>query len=156
MAHDVDVVVGVPDDATTGDLLGLTLHNDIGLRCVAAMEDDTTPVAVTGSSDGAVQLWDLDTAEARGPKLTGHKGKVNGVAFVDIDGQAAIISVGDDRTLRRWTMSGAPLGEPVTGHRGAVNAVATITIEGVPLAVTAGKVRSLTWGAVWVLTAARR
>jgi WD40 repeat protein len=53
---------------------------------------------VTGSNDGMVRLWDIEAGESR--VLEGHRGHVTAVEFA-LGGQA-LISAGQDGTVRRW------------------------------------------------------
>ncbi len=63
--------------------------------------------------------------------LKGHGDTVNSVALGEIDGQAVIVSGGDDRTVRLWDAKGlTPIGIPLTGHERGVNSVALGVIEG--------------------------
>jgi WD40 repeat protein len=57
--------------------------------------------AVSGSSDGTLRLWDLETGEGLSP-LEGHTGGVTAVAVL-ADGRRAL-SGSRDNTLRLWDL----------------------------------------------------
>ena len=76
---------------------------------------------VSGSYDGTVAVWDLQTG-ARLHELTGHQGGVNSVALSG-DGRH-IVSGSYDGTVAVWDLqTGARLHE-LTGHQGGVSSVA--------------------------------
>ena len=85
----------------------------------------TRPIAVSGSDDATVRVWDLDSRELLYEPLKGHKGKVNAVAVGKLGGRPIAVSGGNDRTVRVWDLeAGRSLGAPLEGHRGNVLAVA--------------------------------
>jgi hypothetical protein len=72
-------------------------------------------------------------------RLVASFGTVRAVAVCTVDGRPALVSGGDDGTVRRWdATTGAPIGEPLTGHTGQVNAVATYTVDGRPALASGG------------------
>lgn len=81
----------------------------------------------TGSDDGAIRLWDLNTVDptSRSFLLDGHKGAVHGLAFSP-DGRW-LVSGAADGSVRLWrlTAEGAKAG-PIFGggQYGAIHAVA--------------------------------
>jgi WD40 repeat protein/transcriptional regulator with XRE-family HTH domain len=77
-------------------------------------------MALSGSDDGLLILWDVETGEAI-HRFKGHTGAVNSVALSP-DGRSAL-SGSDDATLILWDVA---TGEPIRrfeGHTGAVNCV---------------------------------
>jgi hypothetical protein len=69
-----------------------------------------------------------------GDPLTGQDGAVLGVAVGELEGRPVIVSTGEDRTVRMWSLrGGAPIGEPI--WIGSV--VATVAAEGSTAAVGA-------------------
>jgi WD40 repeat protein len=96
-------------------------------------------VAVSGSHDGTVRVWDLATGRPRGEPLTGHTGGVRAVAVGSVEGRAVAVSGSHDGTVRVWDLAtGRPRGEPLTGHNGGVRAVAVGSVEGRAVAVSGG------------------
>ncbi len=85
--------------------------------------------ALSGSGDGTLILWNVETGEVI-RRFEGHTGGVNSVAFSP-DGQTAL-SGSDDATLILWDISTAlntsvAKGEEIRrfkGHTGGVNAIA--------------------------------
>ena len=59
---------------------------------MAAAELDGRPVAVSGSDDGTVRVWDLATGTPVGDPFTGHTGGVTAVAVAELDGRPVAIS----------------------------------------------------------------
>jgi WD40 repeat protein len=90
---------------------------------VEAMDVSSDGVlAVTGSTDGTLRLWDLRTWRAIGV-LEGHAGTVYAVAFLP-DGRR-IVSGSEDRALRLWD---AHTGECLAVLRGHYEAVRGVTV----------------------------
>jgi WD40 repeat protein len=105
-----------------------------------AVLPDGRPIAITGSWDHTVRIWDLTTATPLGDPLTGHTRSVGAVATTVLpDGRpiAATSSSGDDM-VRIWDLTtGTPIGDPLTGHTRLMVAVATTVLpDGRPIAIT--------------------
>jgi WD40 repeat protein len=104
---------------------------------VAVAELNGRPVAVSGSDDHRVQVWDLATGTPVGNPLTGHTSPVWKVAVAELNGRPVVVSGSADRTVRIWDLaSGTPVGNPLTGHTSTVNAVAVAELNGRPVAVS--------------------
>ncbi len=107
------------------------------VNAVAVGRLDGRPIAVTGSDDYTVRVWDLATGQPVGEPLTGHTDRVNAVAVGQLDGRPIAVTGSDDYTVRVWDLTtGQPVGEPLTGHTDRVNAVAVGQLDGRPIAVT--------------------
>ncbi|MFN8096878.1 MAG: hypothetical protein U0Q21_01105 [Dermatophilaceae bacterium] len=131
------------------------------MTAVATTTIGETPLAVTGSVDGQVLVWDLDTGERR-HTLTGHTDWVRAVATTTI-GETPVAVTGKFMTMGRswsgtWTPANAGSLDRLTRvHTGGVtpgavrhrrtpahldrphrrgDAVATTTIGETPVAVT--------------------
>ncbi len=88
-------------DAQTRRVETLAGHDD---RVTAlAFSADETWLASAGYDD-VLHLWNLGDGSSR--VLTGHRGDVKGVVFL-ADG--SLVSVGADRTIRRWSSDGSEL-----------------------------------------------
>ncbi|MBN1137697.1 MAG: hypothetical protein JXM73_14010 [Anaerolineae bacterium] len=73
--------------------------------------------ALSGSADGSLILWDLETGDAI-RRLTGHSDVVHSVAFLP-DGERAISASGDG-SLIVWDLASGEIVQRLTGHTGAV------------------------------------
>ncbi|MBN1123118.1 MAG: protein kinase [Anaerolineae bacterium] len=78
-------------------------------------------LAVSGSSDGALFLWNLNTGEIV-RQFEGHDGRVSGVVF-SANGQR-VLSSSNDGTLALWDVDTGAQIRRFEGHSAAVNAVA--------------------------------
>jgi WD40 repeat protein len=85
--------------AATAQLARFDGHHDDAVTCLAASPDGR--LAVSGSADHTVRVWDVATGEERW-KLDGHTGPVTGVAFSP-DGRR-VASCAADRTWRVWEL----------------------------------------------------
>jgi type VI secretion system protein ImpC len=79
---------------------------------------------ISGSDDGTLRLWDLDSG-ALVRELEGHSGWVNSIALTP-DGRRAI-SAAEDADLRVWNIETGALILALKGHGGPVNGVAVTT-----------------------------
>jgi len=80
---------------------------------VATSDINGVPVAISGSSDQTLRVWDLHSQTPIG-SLAGHSGPVAAVAATVVDGRPVAISAGDDHTLRLWDMIDLrPIGVPL-------------------------------------------
>ncbi|MGW4640928.1 caspase family protein [Sphaerisporangium sp. NPDC004334] len=114
-----------------------TLDCHDAVNAVACTVLDGRAVAVTGSDDATVRVWDLATGRPVGEPLSGHIRAVNAVACTVLDGRAVAVTGSDDATVRVWDLAtGRPVGEPLSGHIRAVNAVACTVLDGRPVTIT--------------------
>jgi WD40 repeat protein len=99
---------------------------------------DGRVVAVTGSADRTVRVWDLLTGTPTGQPLTGHTRSVLAVACATLpDGRVIAVTGSADRTVRVWDLQEMqPLGEALP----AIDSVLALTITDVggPCVVVAG------------------
>jgi WD40 repeat protein len=91
---------------------------------VAVTADGT--LAVSGSDDGTVRVWNLATGRVQA-KLPGHDRRVLAVA-VTADGTLAV-SGSDDGTVRVWNLASGRVQAKLTGHKLGVWSVA-VTPDG--------------------------
>ena len=95
------------------------------MNAVAVGQLDGRPVALSGSYDATVRVWDLATGTPIGDPFTGHRGPVNAVAVGQLDGRPVALSGSSDATVRVWDLAtGEPIGDPFISRGGPVRAVA--------------------------------
>ncbi|WP_073786304.1 WD40 repeat domain-containing protein [Streptomyces sp. CB01580] len=165
-------------DTTTRLRSTLTGHEH-GIWSLATAVVDGRPVAVTGSHDETVRIWDLSDGRPVGGPLVGHKGLIcNGevwsVATALVSGRPVAISGGGSHLIQMWDLAtgqhvgepslvgsgdgtvriwdpvtGRPIGEPSEGHKGMVWGAATTLLDGRPVAVTGSNDKTVR---VWDLT----
>jgi WD40 repeat protein len=104
-------------------LPGITVlsgHTD-AVKSVAFSPDGKT--LASGSLDGTVRLWDVNTYQQIGGPLASHIGYVFSVAFSP-DGKT-LAAGGADGRVRLWDVgTHRQIGGPLAGHTGAVSSVA--------------------------------
>jgi WD40 repeat protein len=132
-----------------GEMIGR--HQSPAAAVTVLLRADGTPIAVTGSHDATVRVWDLNTGHPIGDPLTGHTNAVNAVAvLLRPDGTPIAVTGSWDQTVRVWDLNtGQPIGDRHTGHTHAVTSVAVLVPpDRTPIAVTG----SLDWTVrVWDL-----
>jgi WD40 repeat protein len=127
-------VIWSPWRAPRAEILG---QHDSSVVAVATTTLDRRQVAVTGSWDGTVRVWDLTTGTAVGDPLIGHTGAVIAVATTVLDGHPVAVTGSADTTVRVWDLTtGSAIGNPLTGHNAEVLTVAIAMLDGHPVAVT--------------------
>jgi WD40 repeat protein len=90
-------------------------HDDT-VNAVAVAELDGRPVAISGSDDWTIGVWDVATGVPIGRRIA-HDGPVNAVAVAELDGRPVAISGSDDWTIRVWDVAtGAPIGDSLIAH----------------------------------------
>ncbi|MDH6493507.1 caspase family protein [Streptomyces sp. SAI-127] len=141
---------GVSHPALRDTIFG---HTD-GVNAVNCTDLNGIPIAVTGSNDGTVRVWDLTAGRQIGEPLTSHTDEVYALACTALDGTPVAVTGSDDGTVRMWDLAaGRQIGEPLTGHTDAVWAVACTVLDGTPVAVTGSHDRTVR---VWDLDAGRQ
>ncbi|MEV4334753.1 hypothetical protein AB0K02_30240, partial [Streptomyces sp. NPDC049597] len=106
------------------------------VRAVATAMVDGRTLALGGSADATVRIWDLNTREQIG-ELAGHTRSIGAVATATVNGCPVAVTGSADATVRIWDLAtGQQSGAPLTGHTDPVQAVATATVNGCPVAVT--------------------
>ncbi|MFC9627690.1 WD40 repeat domain-containing protein [Streptomyces sp. NPDC056930] len=119
----------------------LTGHEH-GIWSLATAVVDGRPVAVTGSHDETVRIWDLSDGRPVGGPLAGHNGLIcNGevwsLATAMVDGRSAAISGGGSNLIQMWDLAtGRHVGEPLDQSIGRTCAVATTVLDRRPVVVT--------------------
>jgi len=111
----------------------ITGRHDGPVRAVTVGVRNGQPVIISGSDDGTVRVWDLESgALTLGP--LSHDGPVRAVAVGVRHGRPVIISGGG--TVQVWDLeSGAPVLSPLS-HEGPVSAVAVGVRHGRPVIIS--------------------
>ncbi|MGQ4384932.1 caspase family protein [Streptomyces sp. SAS_270] len=108
-----------------------------GVYCVAVGSLDERPIAVTGSNDATVRVWDLTAQRQLGDSLRMGVA-VSAVAIGDLGDYTVALVGGVDGTVRIWDLSaGQEYGRALTGHTNSVKAITTGDLGGRPVALTA-------------------
>ncbi|KJA27642.1 hypothetical protein HYPSUDRAFT_197834 [Hypholoma sublateritium FD-334 SS-4] len=107
---------------TNSCLFVLHGHTEPVSSVATALSPDGKRIA-SGSYDGTVQIWDLETGEQVGKPLRGHTDQITSVAFSS-DGRR-VVSGSDDKTLRIWDLeTGKQVGRPWQGHTSYITSIA--------------------------------
>ncbi|MEV4026505.1 CHAT domain-containing protein [Actinosynnema sp. NPDC050801] len=109
-------------------------------------------LAVTGSHDSTVRLWDLDRREQVGAPLTGHEAVVRAIAFGVVDGRLVAVSGSEDTTVRVWDVARHEQVGVLLGHDDHVEAVTAGELDGTPIAISGSRDDTMQ---VWDLRAHR-
>ncbi|MBB4927318.1 hypothetical protein [Kitasatospora kifunensis] len=72
---------------------------------VATVELDGRPVAVIGSTDGVLRVWDLATGTPLGEPLTVAEDWLTAVAAGMLDGRPVVVAGGEDGRVRTWDLA---------------------------------------------------
>ncbi|MBS2965832.1 alpha/beta hydrolase fold domain-containing protein [Actinocrinis puniceicyclus] len=120
------------------DFLDRTLYKpSVPPEQVTCTDLDGTSIAVSGTSDRMVRMWDLRTRQQIGKPLTGHTGGVSAVACTILGDIPTAVSSSWDGTLRKWDLRARQqIGQPIAGHTGPVEAVACTVVDSTSVAVS--------------------
>ncbi|MGW3240340.1 trypsin-like peptidase domain-containing protein [Streptomyces olivaceus] len=111
-----------------------TYHFD-AVWTVACTVLNGVPVAVIGSDNGSLQMWDLRARAPIGKPLT--ESGVSAVACTVVDGTPVAVTGSRFSTLRVWDLQETvPVGKLLSED--PVSAVACTVVDGTPVAVTGG------------------
>jgi WD40 repeat protein len=75
-----------------------------------------------GDGYGQVRFWDSRTFADRPPRLSGHRGEINGIAF-DVR-HNRILTSSRNAEVRLWTLEDGALIAPLGGHQGVIRTLA--------------------------------
>ncbi|MGW8632503.1 caspase family protein [Streptomyces sp. NPDC055793] len=123
--------------ATDSQTTQASVERPGSVNAVACGEVGGRPVAVSGSTDGLVRVWDMRTGELCSV-LTGHQGAINAVACTTVNGASVALSGGDDYTVRMWDLSTGQSLAVLSAQGGAVNGLACTVVNRMPVAVVGG------------------
>lgn len=118
------------DDFIMREPLVLNGHSGSPVRSIAFDRNDASRLA-SGSSDGAVVLWDV-VAESGLYRLLGHKGGITDMSFVKIDAAFLdmLITSSLDGLVKVWDLKGQCCIQTIPIHRGEVWCAALQHISG--------------------------
>jgi hypothetical protein len=125
----------MPFGAQIGD--PLTGHTG-AVVCIAYGVLDSGPIAITGSHDHTLRVWDLTTQRQIGDPLTGHTGAVMSVTYGELDDRPIAISVSADRSVRVWDVARRQQIGPALTRNNTVMSVTCTRLDGRPVAVIGG------------------
>lgn len=108
-----------PPTAAPSERTLQTLHGHTS-RVTAVSIDLEGRLALSGSWDQTVKLWDVETGACL-RTFEGHKGSIYAVCWSE-DG-ARVLSGSDDKTLKLWEVESGKCLQTFTGHAGSVSAV---------------------------------
>lgn len=119
-------------DVSTGENLRPPLIGHLGIvRGTAMPELFGRHLAVTGSDDRSVRIWDLDGDGEAGSWQTDHLRSMGGFVTALVDGRSVIISGDRDEKVRiRSLDDGAQIGVQLPGHVGSVRLMTVGMVEG--------------------------
>ncbi|MBB6036212.1 WD40 repeat domain-containing protein [Phytomonospora endophytica] len=80
-------------------------EDESGITCMDTGVLAGRPVAVVGTADGRIQLWDLTTPRPIGEPARGHEEDVNAVRVTVLDGRTVAITAGRDDHMRVWDLA---------------------------------------------------
>jgi WD40 repeat protein len=106
------------------------------VNAIAVAQLPHGPVAVSGSDDGTVRVWDLETGALVGRPFTGHTAAVRAVAVTELQSRSVAISASNDHSVQIWDLeTGAVIRKPITNRIATVHTVAVIQLKGHPVAI---------------------
>ncbi|MDJ1185427.1 trypsin-like peptidase domain-containing protein [Roseofilum casamattae] len=115
-------VATVPVSVSGGGYkLAQTLQMDRGFLGAVAIAALPSSRVVSGHSDGAIAIWDMETGEPV-RQIEAHQSAVNAIAITP-DGQT-LISGSDDREIKIWDLGSGELKTTLRGHKDTVSALA--------------------------------
>ncbi|MGH8905183.1 MAG: AAA family ATPase [Egibacteraceae bacterium] len=96
-------------------------------------------LAVTGSDDKTLRIWDLAEQRPVGEPMPSGQGPVVAIARTMLKDRPCVVTGGADGTVRVWDLAAPrPVSDPFQVHDGPVTDVACAWLEGRAVAVTAG------------------
>ncbi|MFG2548459.1 caspase family protein [Streptomyces sp. NPDC048581] len=146
--------VAASGSQVSGSMRNVFAGHTGSVQAVDCTELDGRPVAVSGSWDRTVRIWDLTTGQPIGAPLIGHTHAVSSVVCTELDGRPVAITGSNDNTVRIWDLTTSrPVGEPLTGPTKALRVLACTELDGRRVAVAGswdGTVR------IWELATGQR
>jgi WD40 repeat protein len=107
------------------------------------------PMAISGSVDGKLRIWDLAAGTSAGSLSHTNDTWLKGVTVLatgELDsGEPIVVSGGEDGAIRAWSLATSrPIGAPLMGLENAGQAMAVGAIDGKPVAIcrAGGSVRA--------------
>jgi WD40 repeat protein len=111
-------------------------RHSLAATAVAFAKIDGRSVAVSGSIDGAVRLWDARTGEQIGRALE-ERQRIAAVAVGRVDGSVVVVSGSINGTIRLWNpFTGKRIGSPLMGNQSSFNPGALGVVDGEAVGVS--------------------
>lgn len=134
-------------DAHTKKRRILTGHAQ-AVTALAAGTLEGKPVALSGSRDNTIRLWDLDSGrELSRTEPAGPVREVTDLAVGEVDGRSVVVAAAADGVLRMWDLKSRALSgitsrfaadrDPTDKGAAGLRGLAITELDGIPVAVTA-------------------
>ncbi len=115
---------------------------DDAVRCIATTRlASGRTVAVTGSADGFIRVWDLASGRVLGDPLGGGTAKIEAVTTAILPDGRAVVSAADDAgDIRSWDLdSRERVGRPVSCGANMAQGLTTALVEGQVIGLATGE-----------------
>jgi WD40 repeat protein len=104
-------------DVKTGIDINTFDAHEAGVNCLELSKDGS--MLISGDKEGKILIWDANTGELK-KTINGHDGPVNAIKFTN--GEKNILTGGDDKMLKEWTMEGDTI-RTIKGFKTSVKAI---------------------------------
>ncbi|HEX2143313.1 MAG TPA: Hsp70 family protein [Glycomyces sp.] len=126
-------------DLATGEPVGGTFDQlSYDIMAIATGQAAGKTLAVTVTGEGAIQAWDLASAEKYGAPAQELYQTVNSLRLIELDGKAVVLAAGDKGLSLFDLETGAKIGDSFAEHSGddALSAAAVTEVDGHQVVVT--------------------
>jgi WD40 repeat protein len=144
MAYDGMVILRTMKD---GAPFGYLAHRGGEIDAVTFATMNGRNIAVTGSSDATIRIWDLEGVKQIGRPLlvSGHRGRdaelstVKVITCTSLEGRLVAVTGGSDGTVRLWDLEArTQMGRSLVAHEGFVTGLACARVRGANIVISGG------------------